>query len=79
MASAIVVTKRWDFLLRTFTDTQLERLFQKILTKIQKRFSGGTSFGVDLPTLALCEPGLWYCYMAVKAEGSRRVKERKAA
>jgi len=74
-----LIQKHWEFLLRTMSDEHLCRLFRKIIDKINRRFGGGTRYGVDLPTLAMCEPGLWYCYMVVRTEGSRRGKERKAA
>lgn len=58
--------------LRDLTDKQLVRLYNRILERIQARFVGGRSFGVDVPTLRYCEPGLYLAYRMVRDEGRRR-------
>lgn len=59
--------------LQTMTDTQLARLYDRIVRRI---YSGeGCQFGYDLPTLWMTVPGLARAYVQVKAEGRRRYAE----
>lgn len=58
--------------LRSTTDSQLVRLWNRILRRIHKWGEGGEMFGIDERTLRLCEPGLHRAFIAVRAEGRRR-------
>ncbi len=49
--------------LEKLTQPQLNRLFRRIQERIQRAFAGGTRYGVDMPTLWACHPGLATAYM----------------
>lgn len=63
--------------LRSLTDSQLARLFRKILERIEKAFQRGTLYGIDLPTLSTVEPYWAQAYLLVRHEGYRRTQARK--
>jgi hypothetical protein len=58
--------------LATLTDTQLFRLWNRILTRIDLFFSGGGLYGVDMPTLCAVNPPLARAYLMIRAECRRR-------
>jgi hypothetical protein len=58
--------------LGTLTDVQLNRLYRKILKRINECLGGGLQYGWDLPTLGMCDPGLARAYRAVHSEFRRR-------
>jgi hypothetical protein len=60
--------------LQKLTDQQLLTLFERLLDRIYRAFDGGTQYGVDLPTLALCEPRLYRAYLRIRTEGRNRRK-----
>lgn len=70
-----MTTNRENYL-RSLTDTQLVRQFNRLLRRIYRAFAGGTRFGIDLPTLWLCCPGFYDAYQAYRAEDFRRAKIR---
>lgn len=45
--------------LDTFTEDKLRKLFDQANRQMRKCFEGGLTFGVDWPTLRMCEPE-WY-------------------
>lgn len=64
-------------MLENLTDEQLLEQFNDLLIKINEEFEGGTTFGVDLPTLRICEPELYNQYMEFRKEGQKRAKQKK--
>lgn len=61
--------------MKDLTLKQLERLYNRILRRIHSERWGlaGDPYGVDLPTLALCRPGLHRAYAMVVDEAGRRI------
>lgn len=54
------------------TNDQLISGFDRLLRRINKAFAGGTSLGVDLPTMRTVTPDLYNDYIAYRTEGRRR-------
>lgn len=58
--------------LASLSENQLERLYRKLYARIERAFAGGTRYGIDLPTLRMCEPGYYSDFMRIKREMIRR-------
>lgn len=62
-------------ILRGLTNERLQALYDRVLARIWKACEGGTTFGIDLPTLRIIHPGYCRAYLAIRQEGQRRVRE----
>lgn len=57
------------------SNEDLIRLHRRVVRHVYRLFAGGTSFGVDLPTLRACRP-LWYrVYVGLFEEVARRTNK----
>lgn len=71
-----MVTNTNNEYLTTLSDVQLERLYNRFYDRIERRFEGGTRYGIDLPTLHVCYPEAYEAYCLLRNEGRRRANER---
>ena len=61
--------------LQDLTDTQLERLYERVLRKIHCDGGGYQPWGWDLPTLCATRPQLAKTYVDIRHEGARRFRQ----
>lgn len=58
--------------LAPLTDSQLVRTYCRVWSHIERAFAGGTSFGIDRPTLFACLPSWANLWDQLRTEMKRR-------
>jgi len=58
--------------LQQLTNEQLNRLYRCVWRRLQRVYAGGTSFGIDMPTLWAVTPGFAQIIVDIRAEAIRR-------
>ena len=67
-----------NFLL-SMSDSEFNHLVSRVLARLHhdRSLSGGTQYGVDLPTLRVVAPGWYDTYMLLRAAYNERVKDER--
>jgi hypothetical protein len=60
------------------TDNQLTRAYCRVWSHIERAYAGGTSFGIDRPTLYACLPSWATLWEQLRSEMQRRMREQQA-